>query len=64
MPNHDARAVANEFIKLAKKHGKKPLTHMQLQKLVYIAHGWSFALGEEEAPLIADTVEAWDWGQK
>ena len=32
---------------------------MKLQKLCYVAHGWSLAYGE---PLIHDAVEAWKWG--
>ena len=33
---------------------------MQLQKLVYIAHGWNLALNETR--LVADDLEAWDYG--
>ncbi len=33
---------------------------MQIQKLVYIAHGWYLAL--EEEPLIRESVEAWKFG--
>ncbi len=37
-----------------------PVTHMQVQKLVYYAQGWSLAmLGE---PLFAGTIEAWVHG--
>lgn len=53
---HSSLAIANEFIRRA----DRPLTHMQLQKLVYLAHGWS--LGALHAPLIEDDVEAWDFG--
>jgi len=53
---HSSLAIANEFIRRA----ERPLTHMQLQKLVYLAHGW--ALGAFAAPLIEDDVEAWDFG--
>ena len=52
--------IANRFLVLSQKMGGKPLTHMQLQKLVYIAHGWSLAL--TGAPLTSDDPEAWDYG--
>jgi len=55
---HSSLAIANEFIRRAE--GARPLTHMQLQKLVYLAHGWS--LGAFDAPLIEDDIEAWDFG--
>jgi uncharacterized phage-associated protein len=55
---HSSLAIANEFIRRAE--GVRPLTHMQLQKLVYLAHGWS--LGAFDEPLIEDDVEAWDFG--
>src|SRR5438876_10541572 len=54
-----AVTVANRFSKLAKRDGK-PLTNMQLQQLVYIAHGWSLALLGK--PLIKYLIEAWQWG--
>ena len=56
---HDARAIANWFLEKAKDQGDK-LTNMKLQKLVYIAHGWNLALFE--APLVEDTIEAWQYG--
>ena len=52
-----AVAIANEFLA---KAGCDGLTQMQLQKLVYIAHGWCLALTGE--PLTADQPEAWDFG--
>jgi uncharacterized phage-associated protein len=55
---YDVRAIANWFIERAKRDGKT-LTAMQLQKLTYIAHGWSLAFDE---PLVHETVEAWQWG--
>ena len=54
-----ATTIANKFIERAKRDGV-PLTNMQLQKLVYIAHGWAFAFLKHG--LIRDPVEAWQWG--
>jgi uncharacterized phage-associated protein len=51
--------IANEFLRLAKRDGI-PLTQMQLQKLVYLAHG--YALADTDNPLVEDRVEAWDYG--
>jgi uncharacterized phage-associated protein len=56
---YDARSVANEFIELARAAGN-PLTNMQIQKLVYIAHGYSRAILHR--PLIRQRVEAWRYG--
>ena len=54
-----ARAVANEFIRLAKADCKS-FTPSQLMKLAYIAHGWMLALYQR--PLITDRIEAWKYG--
>lgn len=51
--------IANEFIRLAAAEGKA-LTHMQLQKLVYIAHGWNLAINGES--LTHDAPQAWEFG--
>ena len=56
---HSPLAIANEFINRAKAQ-KRTLTHMQLQKLVYLAHGWCLAVTGN--PLIEDEFEAWDFG--
>lgn len=55
----DARAVANEFIRLAREDGRA-FTPLQLIKLVYISHGWM--LGIHQRPLIRDRIEAWKYG--
>ena len=56
---HSARAIANRFLEIAQEEGKQ-LTNMQLQKLVYFAHGWHLALTGE--PLLTDAVKAWNFG--
>jgi uncharacterized phage-associated protein len=56
---YDARSVANEFLRVAHAKGRV-LTNMQLQKLVYIAHGYSLAILDQK--LIKQAVEAWRYG--
>jgi uncharacterized phage-associated protein len=56
---HDARAIANALIERAKAAGR-PLTPMQIIKLVYICHGWM--LGLYSRPLIREAVAAWRYG--
>jgi uncharacterized phage-associated protein len=51
--------IANEFIRRALAD-ESALTQMQLQKLVYIAHGWNLAING--APLTYDAPEAWEYG--
>jgi uncharacterized phage-associated protein len=56
---YDARQVANYFIDRS-QDDKIPITPLKLQKLVYLAHGWSLALRGE--PLISQKPEAWKYG--
>jgi uncharacterized phage-associated protein len=56
---HNVLGIANEFLKRAEARGEE-LTAMQVQKLCYLAHGFSLALFNE--PLTANRIEAWDWG--
>ena len=51
--------IANEFIRLAAKHGRK-LDQLQLQALIYIAHGWCLAIHGQ--PLTGDRPEASKFG--
>ncbi len=51
--------IANEFIRLGERDGVA-FTHMQLQKLVYIAHGWNLAVNG--ASLTKDAPQAWEFG--
>ncbi len=53
------KTIAEWFLHRAAEDGES-LTQMKLQKLVYIAHGWSLGLYNE--PLIDSTIEAWKWG--
>ncbi len=59
MPHHSSLAIANEFLKRAALE-QRALTHMHLQKLVYLAHGWGLAVTGQ--PLVEDRFEAWDYG--
>ncbi|MCH8617278.1 DUF4065 domain-containing protein [Sphingomonas sp. SM33] len=51
--------IANEFIRMAQAN-RHALNQMQLQKLVYIAHGWCLAYTDN--PLTGDRPEAWSFG--
>jgi uncharacterized phage-associated protein len=55
---HRAVGIANEFLKLP--NARETITQMQLQKLVYIAHGWNLAISGE--PLTTELPEAWEYG--
>lgn len=56
---YSAKAIANEFLHLAKNEGR-PVTPMQLLKLVYFAHGWYLALTNDR--LIDERIQAWKYG--
>lgn len=56
---HDPRAIANKILDIREETGK-PLTVMQLIKLVYIADGWSLALLGK--PLSKHNPQAWQYG--
>lgn len=56
---YDPVQVAWKIVDTARRMGIY-LTHMQLQKLVYIAHG--FSLAGLHRPLIAEPVTAWKYG--
>lgn len=59
---YPAKAIANYFLELAARE-KKEITPLQIQKLVYIAHGWYMALYGHEKPLVDDEfAEAWEYG--
>jgi uncharacterized phage-associated protein len=56
---YDPRALANYILDKAEKSGVA-LTQMQLQKLVYFAHGWHLA--NTGQPLSKAWFSAWKWG--
>ena len=60
MPPYSPGTVANEFLERAVRDGGPSVTPMQLQKLVYIAHGWHLATASR--PLIDEPIEAWKYG--
>ena len=51
--------IANKFLELAAAEGKQ-LTPMQIQKLVYFAHGWHLGFGR--GPLCSESPQAWLYG--
>lgn len=56
---YTAIAIADQILRIAKAKGKA-LTPLQLMKLVYIAHGWSFPLRGSD--LFENRIEAWKYG--
>lgn len=58
MQIHPAKDVAKYLLWLGREDAST--TPMQLLKLVYISHGWT--LGLLGHPLIAESVEAWQYG--
>ena len=56
---YNSLEVAWKMLQIAKRKGLS-LSNLQLQKLVYIAHG--YMLGWQNKALISDNVEAWNYG--
>jgi uncharacterized phage-associated protein len=54
-----AKTVALFFLELGELEAI-PITHMKLQKLIYVAHGWCLAIHGK--PLIEESIEAWRYG--
>lgn len=54
-----AKTIALFFLELGELEGI-PITHMKLQKLIYVAHGWCLAIHGK--PLIEESIEAWRYG--
>lgn len=56
---YSAITIADQILRIAKARGKE-LTPLQLMKLVYISHGWSFPLRGRD--LFTNRIEAWKYG--
>lgn len=56
---HDARIVANAILDRAEEYGR-PLTNLDLQKIVYFMHG--HYLRKTGKPLVSTEFEAWTYG--
>ncbi|NUB44909.1 SocA family protein [Fertoebacter nigrum] len=56
---YSAITIADQILRIAKGKGQM-LTPLQLMKLVYIAHGWSFPLRGSD--LFENRIEAWKYG--
>jgi uncharacterized phage-associated protein len=56
---YSANTVANYFLELSRRDGV-PVDPLKLQKLVYLAHGWSLVFLKRRA--IKEQFEAWNYG--
>ena len=56
---YTASHVANYFLRQGKKE-RREITHIKLQKLVYVAYGWCWEILSR--PLFHDRIEAWKYG--
>lgn len=59
-PPYSACQVADFILREGLRQGAVDLTNIKLNRLVYIAHGWS--LGFLHEPLVADDAEVWKYG--
>lgn len=59
-PPYDPRGVANLLLDVLHSRGR-PATHIDLQKLLYFAHG-RFLLATGGTPLVTGYFEAWEYG--
>lgn len=58
--SYSSLAIANSFLELSLGSEVPPMTNMKIQKLVYIAHG--FTLGMLHEPLLRNHVHAFQHG--
>jgi uncharacterized phage-associated protein len=57
---YDPRSIANLLLDIADQH-RRPLTNLELQKLLYFAHA-IFLIETRGEPLISGCFEAWQYG--
>lgn len=58
-PPYPVGAIANFMLDRGEKDAR-PITHLKLQKLVYMAYGWGAVL--LDAQLFTEQIEAWRYG--
>ncbi|MBV7434522.1 DUF4065 domain-containing protein [Cardiobacteriaceae bacterium TAE3-ERU3] len=56
---HSVLQIADAFIRLGIENNK-PLTHLQVQKLCFLAQGYSLAISGE--PIFRQEIKAWPYG--
>ena len=54
------KRIANELIRHGLEVSDDPLTHLQIQKLLYYCQGWALAIYKE--PLMDGEFEVWRYG--
>ena len=59
LQGYPSTAVARVFLDLARSENKD-LSHLQVMKMTYMAHGFSLAIFRR--PLVSDPVEVWRYG--
>ncbi len=60
MKTYAAQSVANWFINKSRLSGRNDMSHLKLQKLLYLAHGWSLAI--DNRPLLNEPIHAGPFG--
>lgn len=58
---YSSKAVANWFLNKFNQE-KRPCTQLEINKLVFIAHGWHLGLWDHKMGLIGEPVLAWKLG--
>lgn len=58
-PPYPVGAIANFMLDRGERD-RRPITHLKLQKLVYMAYGWGSVV--LEARLFTERIEAWTYG--